>query len=326
MVANPLIGTFGTLDTDPSARKAVVAMTRDGVMFAYRTPAPACSPSSWPRFHHDPANSGDYSRDAIDPGALTGVAFKAGKLTFTAPGDDLLCGRVARYDAVQADFKPTGASFDLGDPVPTNGIAIDSPGKPQTLQLGGRLRRYLAIRAVDDQGNVGPVAVVATGSPPATDPCGDRTPPRTAIAAKGVKVTSTSVTVTGTSRDAGCKSLAQAKLRDRILVSVSVSRRYGSQCRFLQLDRKLGRKRTCSIPTKLRTVGRYSLKTHTLTWTLLNKAKLPPGTYVVTALGVDQSGNAERKVGKQNRRTVTVKKPKRTKPKPESAPRSSARR
>ena len=69
MVANPLIGSFGTTDTDPAARKTIVSMTRDGVLFAYKTTAPSCSPGSWPRFHHDNANSGDYDRDAVDPGA-----------------------------------------------------------------------------------------------------------------------------------------------------------------------------------------------------------------------------------------------------------------
>ena len=43
-------------------------MTRAGTVLAYDTDAPACSPGSWPRFHHDNANSGDYSRDAALPG------------------------------------------------------------------------------------------------------------------------------------------------------------------------------------------------------------------------------------------------------------------
>ena len=49
----------------------MVAITRSGYIHAYRTDAPACSPSSSPRFHHDNANSGDYSRDAVLPGAPT---------------------------------------------------------------------------------------------------------------------------------------------------------------------------------------------------------------------------------------------------------------
>src|SRR5204863_160275 len=63
-VANPTIGSFGTLDTDPSARKVVFGLTRSGYVNAYATKAHSCSPSAWPRFHHDNANSGDYERDA----------------------------------------------------------------------------------------------------------------------------------------------------------------------------------------------------------------------------------------------------------------------
>ncbi len=48
-------------------------MTRSGYLNGYSTGAPACSPASWPRFHHDNANSGDYSRDATLPGKPTRV-------------------------------------------------------------------------------------------------------------------------------------------------------------------------------------------------------------------------------------------------------------
>ncbi|MEA2472290.1 MAG: hypothetical protein QOE06_205, partial [Thermoleophilaceae bacterium] len=109
-VANPLIGSFGTLDTDPAARKTVVTSTRSGSVLAYRTSAPSCSPGSWPRYHHDLANSGDYTRDAIDPGAPMEVRLFANGLGFKAPGDDLLCGKASRYELVSSDSKLDAAS------------------------------------------------------------------------------------------------------------------------------------------------------------------------------------------------------------------------
>jgi hypothetical protein len=141
MVSNPLVGTFG----DPD-RKVVVAITRSGTLLAYRTAAPACSPSSWPRFHHDEANSGDLRRDATPPGAPTGARLDGRTLRFTSPGDDLLCGRPAAYE-VSADGRP----FER---VGANRVAAG-----QTAQLDlGRRPRAVSVRAVDEQGNPGRAA------------------------------------------------------------------------------------------------------------------------------------------------------------------------
>ncbi len=93
-VANPLIGSFGQLETDSATHNRVIELTRAGTLFAYDTPAPACPLGSWPRFHHDNASSGDFSRDAVSPGVPTDATVRGSTLTFTAPGDDLLCGNV----------------------------------------------------------------------------------------------------------------------------------------------------------------------------------------------------------------------------------------
>jgi hypothetical protein len=146
MVANPLIGSWGGLNG-----KVVVAMTRSGYLLAYKTSAPACSPSSWPRFHHDDANSGDYSRDATPPGKPYDAALAGRTLSFSAPGDDLLCGRATRYEVVEDGTAVYGA------PAPGD------PGTRQTLTLPAAVKRSLTIRAVDDQGNAGPPLVVRSG-------------------------------------------------------------------------------------------------------------------------------------------------------------------
>ncbi len=87
------------------ARKVVVGVTRSGYVHAYGTSAPACSPSSSPRFHHDNANSGDYSRDAVLPGVPGGIATndERTRIRFTAPGDDLLCGTADHFELATAD-------------------------------------------------------------------------------------------------------------------------------------------------------------------------------------------------------------------------------
>jgi hypothetical protein len=313
MVANPLIGSFGTSDTDAAARKVVVANTRSGSVLAYRTAAPACSPGSWPKFHHDLANSGDYTRDATIPGAPIEVKLFEGGLGFKAPGDDLLCGKAARYELVSSDSKPDGATFDQGNPIPV-ALKPGDPGAQQAIELGGSLQRYLALRAVDDQGNVGPVHVLSTrdplpGSPPGLDPsiapCSDRKAPLSSIK---VPVTASRkkrrLAVSGRTADTGCKTAAE---RNALATSISLAKREGRKCRFLQSNNRLGKRRSCSKPVRLRTKGKYSLKRLKLEWSYKAKLGLPRGTYLVRAFGADQSGNVERRVTKRNSKTFRVR-------------------
>jgi Subtilase family len=164
-VADPLIGSFGTHDTDSSARKAIVSLTRAGTLFAYTTAAPACSAGSWPMYHHDLANSGDYRRDATLPGKPEDVAIDPNSPSFTwkAPGDDLLCGTADHYQVAVSNSPIDGSNFASAQQVA--GAPAPAPaGTTQGMQLPSSSGRYIAIRAVDEQGNVGPVATVEVPS------------------------------------------------------------------------------------------------------------------------------------------------------------------
>jgi Subtilase family/FG-GAP-like repeat len=154
MVATPVLGSFGTLDTAPGAHKDVIAAVRDGRIFAYSTPAPACSPSSWPRFHHDDANSGDFTRDAVLPGKPTDLRSLPGAITLTAPGDDLMCGRADHYEL------RAGGS---GGWQRVAGVQPGAAGSTDTIPLPPGLNGTLFVRAVDEQGNVGRAASVKVG-------------------------------------------------------------------------------------------------------------------------------------------------------------------
>jgi hypothetical protein len=164
-VADPAIGSFGTHDTDAAAHKVVATLTRSGVLSVYGTSAGACTASSWPRFHHDSANSGDYSRDATPPGRPEQLSLNADStsMSWNAPGGDLLCGTADHYEVVQSNSPITGASFSSADPVagaPAPAVA----GTSQSMALPAVHDRYIAIRAVDGQGNVGPPATVAVSA------------------------------------------------------------------------------------------------------------------------------------------------------------------
>ena len=157
-VATPLVGSFGTTDTDGDARKVVVGITRSGYVHAYKTSASACSPSSSPRFHHDNANSGDYSRDAVLPGVPGSIATndERTKVRFDAPGDDLLCGTADHYELATGDEAIDSAGFAGAKPIKAK-LAPEpvAPGERQSFDVPEGSERFLAVRAVDEQGNVG---------------------------------------------------------------------------------------------------------------------------------------------------------------------------
>jgi hypothetical protein len=184
-VATPAIGTFGTLDTDAAAHKVVVSVTRSGTLTVYSTPASACAAASWPRYHHDNANSGLYEKDAVDPGVPINAAVSGATLTFLAPGNDLLCGRADHYQLATSASPITPENFASAQPI-ANPPAPQIAGTPESITLPAGTQRYVAVRAVDGQGNIGLPASVDTavpapaggtpGSGPLVSPSGPGTP------------------------------------------------------------------------------------------------------------------------------------------------------
>ena len=167
-VANPVIGVFGQKETDPDAQQVVVHGTRNGRLLAWATDGGACAQAAWPRFHHDLANSGDARRDATAPGTPEEAALSGDGLSFLSPGDDLLCGTPAAYEVATAPHPIDGKAFAKADPVAHTAAPV-AAGERATIALpAGALERYVAVRAVDEQGNPGRVAVVDRGTPAAS--------------------------------------------------------------------------------------------------------------------------------------------------------------
>ena len=117
------------------------------------------------------------------PGKPTASAVAAGELSFEAPGDDLLCGTADSYELVTSDQPIDEASFDDADPLALT-LAPAEAGSAQSFAVPAGAERHLALRAVDEQGNVGRVASVdlgpgdGAGPDPAdpTDPAGPADP------------------------------------------------------------------------------------------------------------------------------------------------------
>jgi len=170
-IATPLLGSFGSQDTEEGAPRVVVNLTRSGYINAYATDAAACAPASSPRFHHDNANSGDYRRDAVLPGRPYEPSQTATAISFRAPGDDLLCGIADHYEIVTSPNPIDESNFDQATP-------LDSPpapaaaGEQQSYTVPQNAERYVAVRALDEQGNVGRVALFdLDDSPPVPAAC-----------------------------------------------------------------------------------------------------------------------------------------------------------
>jgi hypothetical protein len=313
-VANPLIGSFGQLETDSATHNRVIEITRAGTLFAFDTPAPACPLGSWPRFHHDNASSGDYSRDAVAPGTPTGVAASAGEISFTAPGNDLLCGTAPKYEVVQSDSPIDASNFEQAEPVTlASPVAPVPAGQTTRFAIPAGTKRYVAFRALDAANNAGRPAVidrstgavsggggsgggggatgggggtgggagggVGGGSTPGSG-CEDRVAPRSAIVRTASHLSRRSLHARGSATDGGC---AGSRVK-REYVSVALVRR--GKCRFVTKRGFLSHVRRCRNPVLIRARG-------TRRWSLSMSVHLRPGGYRLVARGVDAAGNLE---------------------------------
>ncbi|GAC1318213.1 MAG: hypothetical protein NVSMB25_07340 [Thermoleophilaceae bacterium] len=319
-VAQPLVGSFGTNDTDPAAHKVVVSITRAGWLAVYSTPAPACSPSSWPRFHHDIANSGDLARDAVPPGKPYDLSLSGSTLNFTAPGGDLLCGSAGSYEAVQSDQPITPENFEQGDHIGLIGpdglpLSPAAAGTGQRLLLPASPKHYVAIRAIGDQGkpddgNIGQFAEISTtngaaagargggssqagggvgaGARGGSGACSSPKTPTSRIRRAGVRLSARGITLRGISRVSrrGCRGHVTR-------VSVAVARISGRRCSFLNPNGRFGRPTSCARPRYLPVRGRTS-------WSFRSRTRLARGRYRVFVTASTDVGARERGFAHRN--------------------------
>ncbi|HEX8206108.1 MAG TPA: S8 family serine peptidase [Solirubrobacteraceae bacterium] len=165
LVTNPLVGGWGD-----GENKVVVAVTRGGFMLGYAARAGVCDgPDAWPRFHHDNWNTGDARRagssDTVLPGRPGDLRVEEGEVRYTAAGDDLMCGDDVRHEVRTSDAPITGENFGQAELVGQNPEpARRAPGDDEAVE-GEGLKRFVAVRAIDDAENVGPLSVIDTAPP-----------------------------------------------------------------------------------------------------------------------------------------------------------------
>ena len=156
--------TPATGDINGSGVTDVAEMTREGYLSVWSTAGNGCAGNSeaW-HWHQDDRNTGHYGTDTRPPSAISDLASTAqngqDKLTFTAVGDDWKCGTAASY---QLFTSPSAINQDnVGSATPLTVTQAPGPSGTKetiTIQQSSNLG-FLAIRAIDHAGNIGPLQV-----------------------------------------------------------------------------------------------------------------------------------------------------------------------
>jgi hypothetical protein len=163
-MATPAVG-----DADGDGQLEVAQVSREGNAFLWDTESPACGTNDeWWTSRHDEWNTGAHGTDTRPPGTPRGLtASRSGEtvvLTWTAPGDDWLCGGPERYRILTSgspiDHPGDGATLDTYD-------TTKQAGEGESRMLTGVAGdTHVAVLYQDDAGNWGHLASVATGPIP----------------------------------------------------------------------------------------------------------------------------------------------------------------
>lgn len=176
-----------TGDVDRDGMLEVSVMTREGFSFLWDTHRPACTEDGgdnqqWWTSRHDEWSTGAYETDSRPPGVpedLAAVREPDGSVTlsWTAPGDDWLCGQAARVRVLGAE-EPLERAVDGLELTTVDADA--GAGEKTSLSLSAEEVDGVTDAAVtyrDDVGNWGRIATVEIPPVPSTDPPDPSDPP-----------------------------------------------------------------------------------------------------------------------------------------------------
>jgi hypothetical protein len=164
--------TPATGDVAGGAHTDVATMTREGYLSVWSTAANGCTGNSeaW-HWHQDDRNTGHYGTDTRPPAAISDltVSKQASNdvLTFTAVGDDWRCGTAASYQLFTSSSPIVQDTISRATRIAVS-QAPRAAGTTERITIPRSMDKgYLAIRAVDHAGNIGPVQVRAAPAPAA---------------------------------------------------------------------------------------------------------------------------------------------------------------
>jgi hypothetical protein len=146
-------------DINSNGKSDLVAMSREGYLYVWRTKGDPTGNDEWWRAGHDEWNTDEYGRDTRPPGKLRSLRKHPRKrtVTFKAPGDDWYAGRVDHYLVKLSTPCHTGGG-DVACPAPPPPREIQPSGPAGTKQSVKvpRAFRRVRVQAVDEAGNLGP--------------------------------------------------------------------------------------------------------------------------------------------------------------------------
>jgi hypothetical protein len=161
-------------DADGDGDLEVTTLTREGFGFMWDTGQPACGTNDeWWTSRHDEWNTGNYATDSRPPGTPRQLAANPNgtqvALTWTAPGDDWLCGTAQEYRILRSSspIEDPSDGTVVGDfPAGAAGAA-----ESQTVSAGSG-ETHFAVLYRDEVGNWGRLAStsIAYARPKAASP------------------------------------------------------------------------------------------------------------------------------------------------------------
>jgi hypothetical protein len=153
-----------TGDLRGSGQTDIAAATREGYLYLWSTPGNGCTGNSesW-HWHQNDWNTGLYGQDTRPPSAIADLTVTTqgvnDVLTFTAVGNDWKCGTAAKYDLFTSTSPITQQTLGQATQIPVNQTPGPS-GTHETITIpASENLGYLAIRAEDAAGNIGPIVV-----------------------------------------------------------------------------------------------------------------------------------------------------------------------
>jgi hypothetical protein len=145
-------------DVDSDGHNDVVALTREGFLFVWRTDGDPAGNDEWWRAGHDEHNTDQYGLDTRPPGIARHLDLSADgrTLTFDAPGGDWYEGRVDHYELSFCSRHGDAGSCGLD-----RRDADAGAGERQEIRVPRGTNDRITVQAVDAAGNRGATAHIS---------------------------------------------------------------------------------------------------------------------------------------------------------------------